>query len=369
MPGTRRAVLSALACALLANTGIAAQSSPALSAGVTWQRFQFSSPAAVDIDALSLLTVPLAGEVSLGRVLLRVTGAWAGASLTRADGSESTVSGLTDTEISANVEIVPGTMTLAAIAALPTGVRTLTFDEMFVAGAIAADLLPFAITNWGSGGGAGAALSITRPLGSYAAGVQAGWTVARSYTPLTDDAFEYRPGNQFHVRAALDRVIGRSAKVAVQAGWQHFGADRGDDRNLFQAGDRFQLVGTLNFALRSASALVYAGWLDRGEGEFAEPIELLPAQQLVYGGAALRLLAGRIAILPAVDMRLLDSEGTDRTGWVLGAGSSLELTGLAAAWTPSVRARIGNIEARSGATSRFAGIELGLTARIGAVPQ
>lgn len=362
-----RPVATAFTLLLVVTTGVAAQSAPRFGTGVTWQRFAFATPAAADIDALSLMTVPLAGELALGdRLVLRLSGAWARALLIRADGSESTLAGFTDTEASAHIEIVPGMAALTAIAALPTGKRTLTHDEMFVAGAIAADLLPFAITNWGSGGGAGVALALTRPLGRYAAGIRAGWVIARSYSPLTDDAFEYRPGDQLHLRAAIDRVIGRSAKVALQAGWQHFGADRGDERNLFQSGDRWQVVGTVNFALRSASALVYAGWLDRGEGEFAEPIELLPAQQLFYAGAGLRTLAGGIALQPSLDLRLLQSDGADRTGWVLGVGSSFEFAGGGTIWAPTGRARFGRIEARAGDTSGFTGVELGLAARFGA---
>jgi len=364
----RAGVLSAL-LAMALPAGAAAQRAASLGGGGFWETYRFSSPEALEIESLSLVTVPVTWQASTGRLRLRLAGAWAHGSLARADGTESNVSGLTDTELSVQYEVRPNMATLTAVVLLPTGKETLTYDEVFVAGAIAADLLPFRITNWGTGGGAGVQLAVTRPIGGFAAGVSAGYVVARTFEPLTDETFEYRPGNQFHVRAAVDHVIGRSAKAAVQAGYERFGADQGDGQNLFQSGDRWHVTASLDFAAGNANGVAYAGWSRRGEGDFAEPQVFLPPQQVAFAGIALRSPLGRSVLQPSAELRLLDSDAIDRRGYTAGLGAAWELPAGSTQVIPSVKARFGRVEARDAAATGFTGAELGVAIRFGGVPR
>jgi len=362
----RRVVLAALAAWVVFGGGeLWAQRSAPAAGGVVWETYRFGTSSALDIESLSLLTVPLAVQAGSGRWRVRVTGAFARGTLARPDGTESEISGLTDTELSVQYEVSRHAVTLTGIAVVPTGRETLTFEEMYVAGAIAADLLPFRITNWGTGGGAGLGVTITRPLGAFAAGLTAGYVVARTFQPLDDETFEYRPGNQLQVRGAIDRVIGGSGKAALQAGYERFGADQGEGSNLFQAGDRLHLTGSYDFALGSSGAVAYAGWSRRGDGEYAEPQELLPATSVVFAGLALRSPLGGSVVQPSADVRLLDSEGADRHGYTVSAGASLETHLAGATLVPTLRARFGRIEARNAAETGFTGAELGFVLRSG----
>lgn len=333
-------------------------------AGTAFERYSFADPDAIDIETLSLLTVPFGARLELGRrVMLGVTGDWARAVLVHADGEEVDFAGLTDTEISVSVSLVPGSVALTAVALLPTGSSSMSFDEMIVAGAIAADQLPFRITNWGLGGGAGASLAFTRPIGDWAAGFSVGYVVGRTFEPLEGDAFEYRPGNQFQAAAAIDRVIGTTTKVALQLKYQHYDADQGDGRNLFQTGDRFSAVGSLDFAVGQSSAIVYAGWLNRDTAELFDPPEILPAQKMLYTGAGLRTALGSTVLQPSVDLRIVDAE--TQPGYTLGVGASLEAPAGRSTLIPSARFRFGNVESIDGVTSGFTGLDLGFSVRFG----
>lgn len=344
---------------------VSAQAGSSVAAGVGFERYSFGTPEAIDIESLTLLTVPFGGRFELGRrVSVGLTGAWARASLVNSDGEETEYSGLTDTEASVVVQLAPGWASLTAVALLPTGSKSMTFEEMIVAGAVAADQLPFRITHWGTGGGAGMSLAVTRPIGSFAAGLSVGYVVARTFEPLAGDAFEYRPGNQLQVVAAVDRLIGESAKAAVRAKYQRFAADEGDGRNLFQSGDRLTVTGSLDFAVGRSTAIVYAGWYDRDTAELFEPPEILASQTMVYGGAGLRTSLGSAVLQPSVDFRAVDTEAGP--GYTVGVGASLEAPAGTSTLIPSARLRFGSAESVDGVKTRFTGLDAGFSIRLGA---
>lgn len=351
------------ALAVVAPVSAAAQTT---SAGVTFDRYAFATPAALDIESLALLSVRFGASVTAGRgFVFGLNGALADASLVREDGTEATVSGLTDTEVSARYTTAGGGAALTALVLLPTGGESLAYDEMFVAGAIAADVLPFAVRDFGTGGGAGASVALARPFGAFAAGVSVGYVVAREYEPLSAEAFEYRPGDQLHVRMAVDRTIGRSAKVALRADWLRYGDDEGNGANVFQPGDRLQVIGSYDFAVGRSSAIAYAGWLRRGEGEYVAPPDILSAQDLLLAGGGMRLSLGSTVLVPSIDVRVLESDGADRRGYTLGLGAAVEGRVGAMAVQPDVRVRLGRVEVRDGEETGFTGVNVGLTIRFG----
>jgi hypothetical protein len=329
-PLPRVATAAVLALGLLSavRPAPAAAQIPAQSfgAGIAFERYSFADPSEVDIESLTLLTVPITTRADLGRRLaLGVRGAYATARLVRADGSDATLSGLTDTQVSLRLELGRNAAAITAIGLLPTGSTSLDEDEVEVAGSIAADVLPFRISSWGTGGGGGLAFSAARPIGGgFVGGISLGYVVARSFQPLSGDDLEYRPGDQMHVRAAVDHTLGETSKIAFAFTFQRYGEDQGDGVNLFQTGDRLQTVGTLNFAVGTRSnAILYTGWLRRKDGEYRQPSELLPAQDLVYGGAGMRVPVGASILQPSAELRVLAAGGGAGKGYKLATGLSV----------------------------------------------
>src|SRR5690606_28336720 len=186
--------------------------------------------------------------------------AFARGEMERSDGTEVSLSGLTDTEFRANYEIIPQLFTISAAVLLPTGQSTQTLEESELAGLVAADLLPFRVSNWGSGGGAGLVSTLTMPVGDYGVGVSAGYTMGREFEPLQDDEIGYRPGSEVRLRVAVDRNIGSTAKASLILGGQLYQDDGFGGTSVFTPGNRFEATGSLAFrAGELSSAVAYAG--------------------------------------------------------------------------------------------------------------
>lgn len=332
-------------------------------AGAIFETYRFSDATDIDIDALNLLSTPFGATVHFTRrVSLRISGAWARGELRRPNGDEAEITGLTDTDVRLSAILGRDVVTVTAIAQLPTGVSELTADEADAAGMFAADVLPFRVTNWGSGGGFGLSTAVAQPVGEFAVGLAVGYVVAREFEPLAEQPAQYRPGNQLQVRGAIDRTFGTSGKASLAATYMRFSDDEYDGQNLFRTGDRIQVLGSYAFAAgASSSAIAYAGYLHRGEGEFVQQDEFEASQGLFFGGGGMRMPAGGVVIQPGVDLRVQTGGGT--TGYTVGLGGTVEVPLGAALLVPTLRGRVGTAELGSGEQSGFTGAEAGVAIR------
>lgn len=335
-------------------------------AGVRFESYKFGTPDSVNIETVSLLTIPVSARARLAHnVELTLSGAFATATLTRPGGAQEKLSGPTDTEARLTVSMAADRFRLSAVGLLPTGKSELSSTEMDVAGVVAADLLPFAISHWGSGGGLGANAALAIPMNETTSfGVSGGYVVAREYSPLSQSSFAYRPGNQLQLHAAADHTFGVSAKGSLQLTYTHFTQDQNAGVNLYQAGDRLQGVGSLAFATgTSGTGIVYLGYLRRQRGQYTSVVTVTPAQDLVYAGTAFRHPVGGAVLVPSVDLRVLGNEAGVEQGSTVSAGTGLELGAGQLILVPTVRARFGNLTVRSGQKSGFTGFEAGFTLR------
>jgi hypothetical protein len=345
--------------------------SASIGAGAYLQRYNFAKPEMLGIESITLSTIPFGARLpALRRLSFEVTGAYASGRLVRTDGSEATISGVTDTDVRASVSVVPDRLVLSATWIVPTGHSTQTLEEADVAGAVAADLLPFRISNWGSGGGFGIDAATTTTMGSFNVGLALGYSVAEEFEPIADDERAYLPGNSLNVRVAADRNVGSSGKLAIQFGVQRFGDDALDGKNLYRSGNRYQGILSYAFAAGArASGVTWGGWLRREQGTFLDASlfgsgQDTPAQDLILLGGGLRIPVGTGALMPAVDARIFRSSDGENQGYGFGAGMEAELPIGALRLLPSVRARFGSVLVREGVESGYTGIEAGVTLRL-----
>jgi hypothetical protein len=370
--GRRPLLLAALAAAALSPLPGAAQlglERPGAGAGAYFERFSFAEAGVLGIESLSLLTLPFAGRADVApRFTILVSGAWARGALTRSDGTEQTLAGLIDTEVRATYGLGSDALTLSAVALLPTGHSTLDGDEADVAGAVAADVLPFRISNWGTGGGFGASVAAATQLGRGAsAGISFGYVLAREFEPVADRSdYVYRPGNQLHVTGALDAGLGGSGKGSLRVSFQRFDTDRANDVNLYQSGNRIQVTGSYAFAAgASASGIVYAGIHHRDRAELGAVTIVAAAQDLILAGVGGRLPLGRGVIQPALDLRVLEGADDAPRGYTAGLGLTGEWPAGTVLVAPTVRVRTGNAQTPAGAETGYTGVELGIAVRFG----
>jgi hypothetical protein len=363
----------ALAAMLAGPVGVAAQGTRATAgAGAVFEVYTFGDAAAAGLERISLITTPLAARIDIGnRMRLGLNAQYAMGAMARRDGQEITLSGPTDTELRLEVPFGQDAVTVTAIAQLPTGKSRLTREEALLAGVIAADLLPFRITNWGPGGGFGLATAFARRVGETGMGLSVGYVVAREYEPLLDDEFTYRPGAQLEVQGALDRSLG-TGKAALQFGYRGFGEDELGGANLYRAGDRYHALGSYAFtAGRLASGIVYAGAVHRNDSRVSGTVAELgtgaarPAQDLILLGAGLRVPGAGGVLVPAVDGRIFRSGDGFGQGFNIGLGGHGEWRTGGATLVPAARVRFGQLLVTSGVESGFVGAELSGAIRLG----
>jgi hypothetical protein len=338
--------------------------------GLAYEAYQFRDPDAAGVSSISLITLPLAARLSLGhRLVADFSTAFAQGRLVRPGGTETSLSGLTDTQVSLSALVAPGRFTLTGIAVLPTGENRHDQAEAELAGAIGADLLPFRISHWSSGGGVGLSAMVAHSFGAIGLGTSVAYLVGQEYDLLDTEDFAYRPGNQLLIRGAVDVSVGPASKLALQLTLQHASDDRVNGSNLFRAGDRYQAIASYTFPVGlGGNAVAYAGMLHRAHSELLlEPGNGRASESLFLAGAGFRIAVGGAVLQPAADVRLVRrSDGTDQ-GYHAAIGTALEWSPIERIMlVPSAKARFGKAIVREGIESRFTGFDLSMAVRLGA---
>ena len=335
--------------------------------GVLFQRYTFDDIEAASVESVSLTAFPFSGTARFNpRLSFSVSGTWAEGSLVDPQRGELTISGPTDTQLSLTMAGRGGATSVSAIMLLPTGLETQDLDESRVAGAVASELLPFAISNWGTGGGAGVSVSTAHAVGGLGVGLSASYVVRREFTPLEDLTFAYRPGNVLRLAAAVDGTLGASMKGALRLTVHRHEDDAADDANLFRAGNRVELLGSLGFPVGATSTgLIYGIIHKRERGTFLSSDGELASQDLILAGGGLRSRVGSWVLQPRVEARLFRREDGVEQGYDVGAGIDAEIPVGGTMVVPSIRAHLGNLEVREGVETGFTGLEFGLALRFG----
>lgn len=358
-------VLAAAATLVLLGGGSAQGQQFTGVAGGYFETYEFLDPEVLGIQRVSLVTVPIGVQAPIiERVSVELRSAFAYGSMRRSDGSEVSLSGATDSEVRANFAVIPEMLTISAAALLPTGSSRHSAEESELAGLMAADLLPFRISNWGSGGGAGLISTFTMPIGEFGVGLSAGYTMGREFEPVAEDELAYRPGDEFRVRLALDRNFGASAKATLLVGAQTYQQDELRGASIFEPGDRFEALASFAFrAGNQSTGVAYGGIQHRGEGRLVEQGFVTPAQDLINAGVGFRLPRGTSTLMPAAELRIFrraDGTGQGHLGVV---GFSAEVPAGSVVVIPSLRGRFGQALLWDGAESSVRGAELGVGLR------
>jgi hypothetical protein len=333
--------------------------------GAFFETYEFLDPEAIGIERVSLWTLPFGAHAPvIDRVSVDLRGAVAAGSMMRTDGTEVTLTGLTDTELRANLEVVREILTVSAALLLPTGQSTQSFEEAELAGIVAADLLPFRISNWGSGGGAGIVSSFAMPVGGFGVGLSAGYTMGQEFEPIADDELAYRPGDELRLRMVIDRNFGSSSKASLILGGQTYQDDELSGSGVFEPGDRFEAIGS--FAFRSggqSTAVVYGGFQHRSAGMLIEETLETPAQDLFSIGAGFRIPRGITTLMPIADLRIFRRSDGVGQGHLASLGASAEWPAGPVVVLPTLRGRFGKALLWDGAESSVRGAEIGLGLR------
>jgi hypothetical protein len=283
-----------------------------------------------------------------------------------------------DTRVS--LALGSGSLSLIAGALAPTGDVVASASESSVVGLLSNELLPFRVTQWGSGGGFAADLGYGGRAGETMLRFSVGGAVLRGSSPLASE-LTYAPGKQIRGRVEIDSTVGEASVLSFLVGYQYFDVDTYDDRNLFAPGARVEGVVSLAFPVGTReSAIAYAGAYhlragiseSTGSGPGGLPgVDDRPARTLFTAGGEMRLDRGRFVLTPRGDVRVLRRADGTGQGWLVSVGSRANVASgmsmLGTRWRlePNVAVRVGSLVAAQSLSSGILGGEAGLTLRWG----
>lgn len=365
-----RAPLGPLVLAIVAwpASGLSSQIPGSVGLGAEFQHFSFSDAPAVHMKSLSLVTLPFDAGLRIGqRVALQVSGFWARGERRNASGGTLTIQGPTDTQLSASLALDKGRISVSGILALPTGHAEQTLEEEDIAANIASDLLPFRISNWGSGGGVGLRAMAAERFGGLGAGVSLGYFLAQEFRPRTWQPTQYQPGNNLVVRTVLDGDVGRAGRASLQLSFHSYGDDLQNGTGFYRSGNRLQGIGSYAFAVgRRSSAMAYLGAMYRAEGQELQGLPPIGARTLFMAGGGGRIRVGRNLLLPTADLRVLRSEDGVDQGLNVRLGAAAELAVGSTLLVPFGRVHFGTLAVvKATEQSTYVGFDLGLGVRFG----
>jgi len=335
----RHLIAGAAAIALLGPTALVAQGPTGITGvearGVTYQSgFVVKSVSEVSIPFVLLYPVNPRLTFDLG-------GRWATATRKGLD-TTATISGLTDIQARGVYQIVPDLVALTISANLPTGKSNLTGGQLLTAGAIASDLLPYPVANFGSGFNLTSGVALAVPVGGWALGVAGSYRVNGSFT--TGDS-SYKAGGEFRLRLGADRLVGQG-RISLGLTFSTFGDDNLGSSPIFQSGKRYIGQGSWSFPIGNAGLQVYAWDMYRSPG--TELLGLTQSTQksnvLAFGTAASVQLGPNI-LRPQIEFRIhtLGDSSLASAGKLLSLGVQYEMAlNGRIALLPSVRFDTGN---------------------------
>lgn len=371
-----------IAVLLLASLRPDASVAQQVAGGALLQRYTLTEPAHLRVRSLELITTSFSGRAPLlSGMSLGVNGAYARASLRLENDAEERTSGLVDTRVS--LQIRNDRLLFTASALVPTGDVVRNLGDATVAGLLSTDLMPFAITQWGTGGGVAGDVAYAVYGPRAALRVAAGGATFMGSSPL-EGPLAYRPAWQLRGRAEVEAAVGEAGVLSVLVGYRQFGVDRYGHLNLFQPGAR--LEGGLSYAFARgplASTVIYgnvtrvARGTSQVEPRFLAELGALSglgnasARTVVRLGGEMRLDRATYDLMPRAEVRVLRRADGLGQGWLttIGTGGALHLWGGTGGRgvhaEPTVALRYGRVVAAEDLESEILGIEAGLAIRWG----
>ena len=216
---------------------------------------------------------------------------------------ESKISGLTDTQIRATMNLGSDMVLLTAGLNIPTGKSTADTSEQMAAALIGNDFLVFPISSMGSGFGGTGGIAFAKPVGSWNLGAGLSIRTAMPFDPYTDASgakLRYTPGTEMRARVGLDHPYG-TGRAAIGFTYSKFG-DEKFQTSIYNTGDRLLTQGSISNSIWNGDYSLNVWNLFRSSGTLADSTptgtESITDVSLAYG---IRMGAGRLE--PAVSFR------------------------------------------------------------------
>lgn len=252
----------------------------------------------------------------------------------------STISGLTDTQVRANLTLGSGLVVVTLGLNLPTGQYTIPEEQVLAAGQIGNDFLGYPVSSMGNGFASTGGIAFARALGSWNMGAGASFRKSSQFTAFEIAAsdFRFEPADEVRVRVGLDRPVG-DGQVSFGVSYSAFGEDLADS-TTYSTGDRLTLTGGWSFPVRSTTVFL-SGWnLFRMAGQ--QFGGAAPKENVANLSAGVSFDVGSVLVQPNVETRLYQSNGA-RAGQLVNIGARLRIGAGRFSFYPSAGYSIGKI--------------------------
>jgi hypothetical protein len=257
---TRRLVVLGVLCAALAGSVPVAGQQVIVRTATLFESYTFD--AGLPFTSVSEFTVPVTITYQLGRFgNIAVSSGYASVGLNSSDTDQlpnQTLSGLLDTEARLTVNVIPGRLVALFTGAIPTGVGTVAFEELSVLGAISSDVIGFSTNDFGTGGNVGGGFAGAVPLGRMAVGFGGTFRRPISYSPVSGQPQNLRPGSEFRLRTGIQGPLARRTYVRVAAIYAQRQKDQIDGVVQNGVGNRFTGYLAVDQGIGSKQLSIYA---------------------------------------------------------------------------------------------------------------
>ncbi len=369
---TQRRSLGALAvvAAALLPAPVLAQAVGSITgfAGAEARGLSFQS--GLGIKSVTQIAVPFAAVWQASpRLSFDLGGRYATVTRTDEGGTSNSISGLTDIQTRGVYQIVHDLAVFTVAVNLPTGKTKLTTAQLPVAGVIASDMIPFPVSNFGSGFNVTTGLALAVPVGGWAVGVAGSFRQNGSFTPFADSTgagTAYKAGGEFRLRFGADRIVGQS-RVSLGFTYSSFGDDDYGGASIFQSGKRYISQASWSFPIGNLGLALYAWDLYRAAGSVLLNGTTTEKRNVLTLGAAGSIQMGRSVLRPQIEYRnhTLGVSQLSAAGRLFSVGARYQMpVGNRYALLPLLRFDAGNVvNPNTGQAVSFTGWDVGLTLR------
>lgn len=325
--------LAALPAALLAQVP---GSRPSVIAGFEYQTLTFGAGAPT--KKLTEMTVPLGVSVPVSQRLSIDAGTYfVRAERTNDSGLTATVSGLTDIVLRGAFQLKPDVAVLTLAINLPVGQGTLDVNQDSVSRVVASDLIPYVVSNFGTGFNVTTGLAFAAPLGQWALGLAGSYRYNGSYEPFANNAASLKPGGELRFRLGADRLVGQG-RLSLGLTYSTFSNDEFGS-NARSPGTRIIPQVSWSLPLGNNNLSLYAWDIYRNVAESAADSTIAKENTLTLG-AIFAVRTGRNTLRPQVEFRqgMRGPGGLKSSGTLFGVGLRYAMaTGSRMTLTPGVR--------------------------------
>lgn len=311
---------------------------------------------------VSQLAVPIAVILPFGeRFTVDITTAFASSTAKVEGGAESSISGLTDTQLRANYRFASDQLLLTFGVNIPTGQYAVGADQQEAAGQIGNDFLYYPISSMGNGFAATGGLAYARPVGSWNLGFGTSARKSTEFAAFATSTTDVRftPADEYRLQLNADRPV-RDGQVSFGLTYSAFGEDLADT-TTYSTGDR--LIGTAGWSFPVKGATVFlSGWnLYRLSGQQLGGDA--PPENVFNVSGAVSFDVGKYVVQPSVETRLWQVDGA-RAGNQFNLGARVRVPLGSVVVYPQFGYTMGNVYSLvDGAATKVSGLRLNMTVR------